>query len=364
MEKIQINLPANPYEVLVGSNLIDNLFEFIEQRNLNKNVFAVIDENFYKIYKPQLDKIFKKYPHKFSFVIIEASEKEKSLTTLEHIFQQLIKNNFGRDTLLLSIGGGIIGDLSGFAAAAYSRGIQYVQVPTTLLSAVDSSVGGKTGVNFGETKNIIGSFYQPDFVLIDVDLLNTLPRKEVISGVGEIIKYAFLIGDEYFNFLQENFEGVFNFKEEVLRKIITDSVKYKASVVIEDEREVTGVRKMLNLGHTFGHAIEVEQKHKVKHGEAVIVGLACALFLSGKINFLSKDDLAKGIKIIESISSEIKIKTYNENKILDIMKRDKKNVNEVYKFVLLKTFGEIVINAEVNIDDVKSSLRKGVEFFN
>lgn len=204
MEKIKIKLPSYPYEVLIADGLINNLNEIIEERKLKKNIFAVIDKNFYTLYKKQLEETFTPPLGKFTFLSIDARESQKTISTLRKIYSSLVVSNYSRDSLLIAIGGGIVGDVAGFAAATYARGIQYIQVPTTLLSAVDSSVGGKTGINFGSTKNIIGSFYQPRLVLIDTALLKTLPKREITSGIGEIVKYAFLMKDDFFEYLHSN----------------------------------------------------------------------------------------------------------------------------------------------------------------
>ncbi len=363
MEKINVNLPSYPYEIIIDDGILANLNEIIVERKLKKNIFAVIDKNFYTLYKKQLEDVFTPPLGKFTFLSVDSKEGNKTISTLRKIYSSLVVSNYSRDTLLVAIGGGIVGDISGFAAATYARGIQYIQVPTTLLSAVDSSVGGKTGINFGSTKNIIGSFYQPRLVLIDTSLLKTLPKPEIISGIGEIIKYAFLINDKFFNYIEENVGKLIDLDDKITTKVIAESVKYKSAVVLEDEKEESGIRKILNLGHTFAHAIEVEKNHKLRHGEAVIVGLTCSLFLSNKLELLKDGDLVRGLNLIKRVSSYLTINKYDEQKILEIMKRDKKNEDEIYKFVLLKKFGEALINVEATVDDVTFALREGINFF-
>ena len=363
MGKIRVNLADNPYNIFVGDGIFENLQEHIKTNKLYKNVFCVIDKNVYTLYKKEIKKVFSPLPSKFSFISIESKESKKSLSALSKIYSSLVVSNYSRDSLLIAIGGGIVGDVAGFAAATYTRGIQYIQIPTTLLSAVDSSVGGKTGINFGSTKNIVGAFYQPKFVLIDTHFLSTLPPRERISGIGEIIKYAFLINGDFFKYVDKNLDKIINLDKKVLSKVISESVKYKASVVINDEKEESGLRKMLNLGHTFGHAIEVESGHRLKHGEAVIVGSACALYLSYRLGFMSEQNLETGINFIKRVSKYISIKKYDQKKILNLMKRDKKSQDEVYKFVLLKDFGKVLIDIEADIEDVKWSLKNGIKLF-
>ena len=362
MKNIKVEIPGKSYPVLIGGNILKELPKQIEKLKLNKNVFAVVDRNVYNIYKNELEKVFASIDGKYSQIIINAKEKEKSLATMEKIFAGLIKNNFGRDTVIIAVGGGITGDIAGFVAASFSRGVQYVQVPTTLLAAVDSSVGGKTGVNFGDTKNIIGAFHQPELVLFDINFLKTLQEKELLCGVGEIVKYAFLSGESYYRYASKNIDELFGLKEDVVYKFVGDSVKYKAAIVAEDEKE-SGLRKVLNLGHTFAHAFEVEQSHKLKHGEAVILGIVCSLFLSYKLNILTEGDLKKYLGFFNRFLGRIKLNKPDLNKIYKIMFRDKKNRNGIIKFVLAKSPGEILLDIEAEKKDVYFALRNGLQLF-
>ncbi|MCB9207231.1 MAG: 3-dehydroquinate synthase, partial [Ignavibacteriales bacterium] len=269
---------------------------------------------------------------------------------------------FGRDSVLVAIGGGIIGDIAGFAASTYMRGIKYIQIPTTLLASVDSSVGGKTGLNFQDTKNVIGSFYQPQMVLIDTDFFNTLPNEERLCGLGEIIKYCFLIDQKFYNYVQKNYDEVLSNNPKVLEKVITESVKFKGGVVEADERE-SGIRKVLNLGHTFAHAFEVQQNHKIKHGQAVIVGITCALYLSHYLNFVNEKDLDNYLSFLLFFSPQIKLSNVNKKKIFTIMQLDKKNRDNKIKFVLLQNVGEILTDVPASKELVYKAIAKTVSHF-
>jgi len=213
------------------------------------------------------------------------------------------------------------------------------------------------------TKNIIGSFYQPKFVLIDTDFLNTLPEEEIICGLGEIVKYGLLIGDSFFNLIKNNLENAFNLDNSLIIKIIEECINFKASVVEKDEKEETGLRKILNLGHTFAHAFEVAQKHKVKHGQAVIVGLSCALHLSNKIGVMNDTQLAKYLSLIVLFSKKIRVTNLDIEKCYEIMKRDKKNKDEIIKFVLLSSAGKLMIDVQSKKDDVIYALKNGIQYF-
>ncbi len=362
MDKININLPQNGYTVFVGNKILKQLPKKIKALNLHTNLFIVVDSNVYKLYAPNMDAIVASHKGKVDILIIEVNEKLKSFSTMQKIYKSMLENDYSRDTLLVAIGGGIIGDICGFVAATFSRGIQYIQVPTTLLSTVDSSVGGKTGINFGNTKNIIGAFNQPNFVLIDIDFIQTLNREELLSGLGEIVKYAFLTNKDFYTYVTKNITKVFDKNPRVLKRIINESVRFKGDVVVSDEKE-NGNRKILNLGHTFAHAFEVETKYKLKHGQAVIVGIASALFLSLKLGLIKKQKMLELLKLISLFKNEIKIENINLKKAISVMQRDKKNRDGKIKFVLLKDVGNIVLDVEASHNDITYALEKGLGVF-
>jgi 3-dehydroquinate synthase len=362
MRTIDISLKENAYKVFLGSKNFSQLFDYTAKQNLNKNVFAVIDKNVINLHKDKLQKAFTKFSGKFHFIVIDPNEADKSFLTLQKIFTGLLKNNYTRDTLMIAIGGGIVGDITGFAASIFARGVQYIQVPTTLLAAVDSSVGGKTGINFHDTKNIIGTFYQPKFVLIDTDFFNTLPNEEIVCGMGEIVKYAYLTDENFFSFVKNNVEKIKELDKSIIERVILSSIKFKANVVVEDEKE-SNLRKILNLGHTFAHAIEVEQKHKIKHGEAVIIGIACSLFLSNTLSLLADEKMAELLSLLIDFNKFISLTEYDKNEIYKNMFRDKKASSDVVKFVLLKDIGNIVIDVEADKKQVNYSIENGIGLF-
>ncbi len=362
MKKINIPIDQNSYDVYLGHDNFDQLFKLVKKLKLNKNIMLIVDKKLYDIRKSEITLLRKTYDGKLNVLVIQATEKLKSFNTLQKILSELLKNEYTRDTLLIAVGGGIIGDITGFASAVFSRGVQYVQVPTTLLATVDSSVGGKTGINFENTKNIIGAFNQPKFVLIDSALLTTLPKKEMISGLGEVIKYAYLTNQTYYKYVLSNIDNIIGMKQKVLEKIIEESVRFKGDVVANDEKEA-GARKMLNLGHTFAHALEVEQNYKLKHGHAVIVGIACALYLSSRINLMNDKKFKSLLELILQVKDLVKISEVDLKKSISIMKRDKKNRDGKIKFVLLKDVGNILLDVEVSDRDIKFAMKMGLAIF-
>ncbi len=362
MKTINIEIPNNSYPVHIGNNIFTRLFDYSVARN-GKSIFFVVDKNLYLNHRDEFSLFYDKLDMKKFLFLYEASEKNKSFDAIKKIVSALIKNNFGRDTILISIGGGITGDVASFAASIYSRGIKYIQVPTTLLAMVDSSVGGKTGINFGHTKNIIGTFYQPEEVIVDVRFLKTLPHGEIICGIGEVIKYGLLIGDDFYDEIKNKLSRILQLNYSTLIDVINKCIQFKGDVVKNDEKEKSGLRKILNLGHTFAHAIEVEQKHQIKHGQAVIVGIACALHLSNKMGYLNDSLLEKYLPLLLKFTDWIDIQKYNPHKIYEIMKRDKKNKESKINFVLLRKAGQLLIDVDAKKEDVLYALNNGLQYY-
>lgn len=362
MKKIEVKASSKSYPVYVGNNILEQLPQLIEKSGLHKNVFIVVDENVLGYHLKKIKNIITEKMRKVVVVEFIANEKSKSNKSVEELYDCLIKNNFGRDTLIIAIGGGITGDIVGFVASTFSRGVQFVQVPTTLLAAVDSSVGGKTGINYGKTKNLIGSFYQPEFVLTDTSFLKSLREEEVVCGIGEIMKYAFLGDEKFYSTVSEELKQILKLSPLQTTKTIEACVNMKASVVQADEME-SGLRKILNLGHTFAHAIEVEQEHKIKHGQAVIIGLVCALYLSHFKGILSADMLVKYLGLPLLMQDKITVDKCNIETIYKIMLRDKKGREGKIKFVLLSSPGVLYLDVEAEKELVIQALEDGICHF-
>ncbi|MEW6652475.1 MAG: 3-dehydroquinate synthase [Bacteroidota bacterium] len=362
MKKIEVKTPSKNYPVYIGQNVFEQIPVLIEKHRLHRNVFIVVDENVLGYHLKRIKNIITEKMSRLVVVEYIANEKSKSSKSVEELYDCLVKNNFGRDTLIIAIGGGITGDIVGFAASTFGRGVQFVQVPTTLLAAVDSSVGGKTGINYGKTKNLIGSFYQPEFVLIDTTFFKTLKEEEVVCGIGEIMKYAFLGDEKFYSVIEASLNSIIKLNHQATQKIIEDCVNLKSSVVRADETE-SGLRKILNLGHTFAHALEVEQDHKIKHGQAVIVGLTCALYLSRLKGLLSAQKLSEYIKLPLSFQNKITIDKCNIETVYKIMQRDKKSREGKIKFVLLSGTGVLYLDFEAEKEFVIKALEDGVSHF-
>src|ERR1035437_10224741 len=356
MKKIKVLKGKDRYEVFSGIGSFDLFPELIAQKGLNKNILYVIDENVMKYHSAKIKSVMEKTGGRNNIYIMPAGEKNKSKECYNNILTFMTDNNYGRDSLIAAIGGGVTGDIAGFVASTYMRGIQLVQIPTTLLAIVDSSVGGKTGINFFNRKNIVGTFYQPDFVLTDTVFLDTLPENEVISGTGEIIKYAFLSDRDFYNDVNDSFDSIISLNNKILNKIIPVCIKMKAEIVSEDEQE-SGLRKILNLGHTFAHAYESYFDFGIKHGNAVAAGIVSSLFLSFKKGIINKTSLNYFLNLPSKINYT-RPNHLNEAEIINRMLSDKKNREGRIKFILIKDIGEILIEVNANRDEIIYAIQK------
>ena len=346
--KLKVNTKSQNYNIIIGTDLVSGILNLAKNNSLNfKQCLLIIDKN---ISKKIISKIKKSLIKKKVYVyFFKASEKNKNQNNVNKILDILLKKNFSRDDCLISIGGGITGDVSGFAASLFKRGLKFINVPTTLLSQVDSSIGGKTGVNTKYGKNLIGNFYQPNLVISDIQFLKTLPKREIICGYGEILKHSLIANKNFYNFLNKNSNKILKLSTPFIEKSIYESCKIKKNVVEKDEKE-KGLRKILNFGHTFAHAYEASLGYskKLNHGEAVILGIKTALKFSLKKNILKKNEYVEIINHISNLNFQSSINKFfnikDLNKILKFMLKDKKNNSDKINLILLKKIGSPIIN--------------------
>tara|TARA_B100001093_G_scaffold491253_1_gene531158 strand:- start:255 stop:1361 length:1107 start_codon:yes stop_codon:yes gene_type:complete len=359
--KLIINTKTQTYPIIIGLNLVSNISNIAKNNSLNfKKCLLVIDKN---ISSKIITKVKKSLIKKnLTMYFFKASEKNKSQNSVNKILEILLSKNFSREDCLVSVGGGITGDISGFAASLFKRGLKFINIPTTLLSQVDSSIGGKTGINTRYGKNLIGSFYQPNLVISDIEFLKTLPKRELICGYGEILKHSLIANKKIFNFLDKNSSKIFKLSSSHIKKAIFESCKIKKQVVEKDEKE-KGLRKILNFGHTFAHAFEATlgYSNKLNHGEAVILGIKTALNFSLKNKIINKKEYSLIVNhIIKShLPSDINkfFEAKDLNKILSFMLKDKKNNSDKISLVLLKKIGSPIINREYNQKSLKKFLK-------
>ena len=355
--KLKIKTKTQEYSIIIGSNLVSNIAKIAKDNFLKfQQCLLVVDKNISKKIVTKIKKsLFEKkiYVHYF-----DASEKNKNQNNVNKILDILLENNFSREDCLMSIGGGITGDVTGFAASLFKRGLKFVNIPTTLLSQVDSSIGGKTGVNTKHGKNLIGSFYQPSLVISDIMFLKTLPPREIICGYGEILKHSLVANKKFFYFLNKNTDNILSLKSPFTEKAIHESCRIKKFVVERDERE-KGLRKILNFGHTFAHAYEASLGYskKLNHGEAVILGIKTALNFSLKNNLIKKNEYNSIIDHIKNSNLPSEIKKFftikDLKKIISFMLKDKKNSSDKINLVLLKKIGSPIIDGQYDKENLK-----------
>ena len=359
--KLKIKTKLDNYSILIGSNLIRNLNLYLKKNSITSNqCLLVIDKNVPKKMVLKITNSLK--DRKICKFIFVANERNKNINYVNKIIQILLNKNFSRQDCLIAIGGGITGDVGGFVASLYKRGLNFVNVPTTLLSQVDSSIGGKTGVNTKEGKNLVGSFYQPKLVISDTEFLRSLPRREIICGYGEVFKHSLILNKSFFKYLNKNSLQILNLKKPFIEKAIFESCKIKKLIVEKDEKE-KNIRKILNFGHTFAHAFEATLGYskKLNHGEAVILGIVIALKFSLNNKLLRLKDYRTIVQHIINSKLPSNIQNYfshkDLNKILEFMSNDKKNISEKINLILLKKIGLTVINNEYERLKVKKFLK-------
>ena len=350
---IKVNLQDRSYPITIGSALLSDDFNS-DKWIQGKDCLIVTNETVAPLY---LDVMKSNIDDKTIEVItIKDGENYKTIDTWSKIIDKLTAMRANRDTTIIALGGGVLGDIAGFAAATFMRGLPFIQVPTTLLAQVDSSVGGKTGVNHKEGKNLIGSFYQPTMVISDIDVLSTLPDREYKCGLAEIIKYGAIYDVDFFAWLESNMSELLIRSPEKLIYAISRSCQIKANIVGEDEFEI-GKRAILNFGHTFGHALEnIMGYGELLHGEAVAIGMIIASKLS-PINSLERNRL---ISLIKSANLPYKIELNDENQMLDVMKTDKKVKNKKLRFVLLRSLGEAFVEEDLSEKEILYAINNPV----
>ena len=359
--KLIIKTQSQKYPIIIGKDLISKISKIFKQNSIRCNkCLLVIDKN---ISKKAISKIHKSFKgiKVFNHYIV-ANEKNKHQKSVDKILNILLEENFSREDCLVSVGGGITGDISGFAASIFKRGLQFINVPSTLLAQVDSSIGGKTGVNNKHGKNLIGSFYQPKLVISDINFLKTLPHREIICGYGEILKHSLISNKKFYLYLDKNLNKILSLKTPHIEKAIYESCKIKKIVVEKDEKEI-GVRKILNFGHTFAHAYEASLNFskKLNHGEAVILGMKSAIKFSLLKKLISRKDFSLVFNHLNNKNFPSTIKDFFKlkdlDKIISYMIKDKKNNSNNIKLMLIKKIGLPIIDREYSKKIIKLFLK-------
>ncbi|QDV52808.1 3-dehydroquinate synthase [Gimesia fumaroli] len=371
---VNVALGPRSYHISVVSDQFDQFAETLETwmnnnpafRNSvkegNKTAFIVTDRNLSTLHTPKIENSLKTKGWKWETAVIESGEKSKSLAVISSLYDRLVELKADRQTVLIAVGGGVTGDAAGFVAATYVRGLPFVQVPTSLLAHVDSSVGGKVGVNHPQAKNLIGAFYQPLGVFIDTSTLETLPERDYRSGLAEIVKYGVILDSKFFQYLEQNIEALNQRSPDALRTVIARSCELKAEVVEQDEYERTGLRAILNYGHTFAHAFEALCGYgELMHGEAVSIGMVYASYLAEKLNLIPHSDTKRQIELLQALGLPVSLPEgtcLETDEIIDRMKLDKKTVGGKLRFVLPTCIGRVEVFKDISESLVREVLEE------
>lgn len=356
MQKLTVELgEARSYPIYIGSGLLGDISYFSPYIH-GRQVCIVTNETIAPLYLDAVMSILSDH-YQVDVVVLPDGEQYKHLDTVTQIYNCLLENRHNRTTTLIALGGGVVGDMTGFAAATYQRGVNFIQIPTTLLSQVDSSVGGKTGVNHPLGKNMIGAFHQPQVVVIDTNVLKTLPQRELSAGIAEVIKYGLISDTAFYLWLETKISLLMSLDAGVITEAIMKSCQNKADVVSADERE-SGVRATLNFGHTFGHAIEAAQGYgRWLHGEAVATGMLIALDLSVRMGWLASSEVDRLRDLLQKANLPVLVpRDMTEKQFLEIMAVDKKVISGKLRLVLLKSIGGAVITEEAPVEKIIESI--------
>lgn len=356
MPELLVGLGERSYPIIIETGCLQKVGEDLRERKIAKRYGVVADDRVADLYGNALMAHLHSAGIDAELLTFPQGEANKTLQTIGDLAGRLARLGFDRKDALIGLGGGVSGDIAGFLASSYMRGIPFVQMPTTLLAQVDSSVGGKTGVDIPEGKNLVGAFYQPKAVYIDISVLDTLPREELLGGLAEVIKYGVIRDIDFFHFLRDNHEGILNLDPELIKKTIYTCCRIKAEVVSDDERE-GGSRRVLNYGHTIGHAVEGASDFTLIHGLAVSIGMVAAARLAVMNGLLAKDDCSKIIEILQLYKMPIEVpKELDRVRIKRFLLADKKTVGGDVFYVLPTQLGKTVITAKVTEEQVNQVL--------
>ncbi|MEK6603987.1 MAG: 3-dehydroquinate synthase [Nitrospirota bacterium] len=360
-DRVRVDLANRGYDVIIQAGLLDRVGEHLLPLAKSANAVVVTNTVVHRLYGSRLTRSLQSAGFRTSVICLPDGERTKSLRWVSAILNELVRRRYERQTMLLALGGGVVGDLAGFAAAVYLRGIPFVQVPTTLVAQVDSSIGGKTGVNHPLGKNLIGSFYQPQLVLSDPDVLQTLPAREYRAGLAEVIKYGVIADARFFKFLETEMHRILNFDPPAVQHIVQSSSACKAAVVSEDEREGDR-RRILNFGHTVGHALETVTKYRrYRHGEAVAIGMVVAARLAVQLGLADARVAARIHDLVCQAGLPDQLPPYPPSALLRAMRQDKKVRDRRIHFVLPDRIGHVSVQPvdEPHIRRILAAQRSG-----
>ncbi|MCG8603805.1 3-dehydroquinate synthase [bacterium] len=356
MINLKVELGDRSYPIFIGEEVLPKLGEMCRLYNLGQKVVVITDKKVEKMYGAGMFSALQREVASLEVASVPVGEKSKSLKTAERIITRMLEIGCDRQSTVIGFGGGVVGDLAGFVASIFKRGVHFVQVPTTLLAQVDASVGGKTAVNHPFGKNLIGTFYQPHLVWMDLALLRSLPKREMVCGLGEVVKYGVIRDPELFHFLEQELEKILARDTVLLQEIVRRCCEIKAEIVSEDERENSG-RMILNFGHTVGHAFEAALGYKrLAHGEAVLLGMLVESKIALDLKLLDPPSFKRIVKLIRRIPLPRIFGLASHQDLIGFMKHDKKTIDGRLRLVLPKSIGEVAITETIDVKTIRSAL--------
>ena len=377
MQTIRVNLAERSYDVEIGAGNLVDAGRFLVDRAKTTHVVLITDENVHNLHAMRVAEHLGEQDIDVDVIVVDPGEQSKSPEVALSLWQGLLDLGADRRSVVAAVGGGVVGDLAGFVAATFARGLRFMQVPTSLLAQVDSSVGGKTGINLSEAKNIVGAFHQPIGVLVDIATLSTLPDREYRAGLAEVVKYGAALDAEFFGFLEQNATAIVERNEEVLVSVVARCCRLKAEVVERDEREENGLRTVLNFGHTFGHAFEMLSQpisplplgegpgarsadicSPLLHGEAVSVGMVCAARLAERLGRVDASFADRLRAILQTVGLPVEPPKFDPQRILDTMLHDKKVQDGRLRFVLPSRLGHVELVDDVAPVEVQAAMEE------
>lgn len=363
MITLHVELGARRYPILIAPALLEQAGELLRRYEVGSRFVVMTNDAVDRHYGERVMKSLSQADLAADKIVVPDGEQQKSLTTVDFIIGRMLELQCDRQTVVLALGGGVLGDLAGFAASCYMRGVPFIQMPTTLLAQVDASIGGKVGVNHRLGKNMIGAFHQPGLVLIDIATLHTLPPQEILAGFAEIVKHALIYDRQYFEFLESELNSILAVEARAMAEAVRRSCEIKSEIVSQDEREA-GIRGLLNFGHTVGHALEAARGFTgLRHGEAVWVGMLAEAYLATKSQYLAASDFARLDKFLRNLPLSIQLGGISMDEIEYLMARDKKNAAGAVRMVMLQAIGQASLTARWERDFLAEAIRYALAAF-
>ena len=356
-QTVRVHLAERSYDIEIGTGNLDHAGQFVTGRGRVSHAVVVTDENVESPHAARVAESLADESLSVDMVVVPAGEPTKSIEMATSLWRKMLELKADRKTVVVAAGGGVVGDLAGFLAATYARGIRFFQVPTSLLAQVDSSVGGKVGINLPGAKNMVGAFLQPQGVLIDIATLDTLPDRQYRAGLAEVVKYGVILDAELFAFFEAHVEGLARRDHEILREVVARCCRLKADVVEQDEHEQSGLRAVLNYGHTFGHALEALAGYgEILHGEGVAIGMVCASRLAERLGRVESGLTARQRDLLVALGLPVDVPALDHDAILEAMLHDKKVQHGRLRFVLPSTLGRVELVGDIDPGDVREAL--------